>query len=248
MAIRPARRIRVLFVPNLAAKIEVISLPIPTEASMLIDRLVRLLLPRQGQFFSLLESMADQIEVAASILEELRTAEGHQQFDAIATRMKIVEKTADDLERRIHRELDRTFVTPIDREDLAALAKALDDAVDGMEHSATFASLYQFDRLTEPMCEMVRLTAGASRELASAARLLRRLRDPEAGHASALAIHLLESEADGVYRAAVAALFTNNLTSADLVRQKDMLFFLEAGIDVCEDAMDAIRSVVVKNG
>jgi predicted phosphate transport protein (TIGR00153 family) len=215
---------------------------------MLIDRLVRLLLPRQGQFFNLLEGIADRIEQAAAVFNELESSFGHEQFEAIAERMKEVEKSADELERQLHRELDRTFVTPIDREDLALLAKDLDDVVDGMEHCATFASMYQFDRLTDPMRNMVRLTCAAARELAGAVRLLRRLGDPEAGHGPALAIHALESEADGVYRKAVAELFTNNLSPADLVRQKDMLFFLEAGVDLCEDAMDAIRSVVVKNG
>jgi predicted phosphate transport protein (TIGR00153 family) len=192
--------------------------------------------------------MADQIVAAADVFSELRDAVGHLQIDAIATGLKAVETVADGLERQIHLELDRTFVTPLDREDLASLSKALDDVIDGMEHTATFAALYQFDRLTDPMREQVRLTAGAARELAAAVQLIRRLGDPEAGHAAALAIHKLESEADTVYRHAVAELFTNNLTPADLVRQKDMLFSLEAGVDQCEDAMDVIRSVVVKNG
>jgi hypothetical protein len=215
---------------------------------MFVDRLVRLLLPRQGQFFTLLEEMGDQIVAAADVFDELRDAAGHQALEGISARLKAIETTADGLERHLHRELDRTFVTPIDREDLAALSKALDDVIDGMEHTATFASLYQFERLPEPMREQVRLLAAAARELAGAIQLLRRLGDPEAGHTAALAIHKLESEADGVYRRAVAALFTDNLTPPDLVRQKDMLFALEAGVDQCEDAMDVIRSVMVKNG
>jgi uncharacterized protein len=215
---------------------------------MLIDRLVRLLLPPQGQFFNLLEGMAEQIDAAAAVFAELRDASGHPQFESIATRLKDIEKASDGLERELHLALDRTFVTPIDREDLAALSGALDDVVDGMEHAATFAALYQLDRLTEPMRDQVRLTVSATKELTGAVRLLRRFADPKAGHAAALAIHGFESEADTVYRRAVAALFTDNLTPTDLVRQKDMLSALEAGIDQCEDAMDVIRSVVVKNG
>src|SRR5688500_4770398 len=167
---------------------------------MLIDRIVRLLLPRQGQFFNLLEGLAGQIEAAAQVFAELETVAGHAQMEGIAARLKDIEKAADEIDRQVHRELDRTFVTPIDREDLASLSKTLDDVVDGMEHSATFASLYQFDRLTDPMREQVRLTSAAAREVAGAVRLLRRLGDPEAGHAIALNIHMLESEADGVYR------------------------------------------------
>ncbi len=215
---------------------------------MLVDRLVRLLLPRQGYFFTLLEEIADQITAAADIFVELREVVGHKQIEIIAARLKEIEKSADGMERQLHRELDRTFVTPIDREDLALLSKVLDDVVDGMEHTATFAGLYQFERLSDAMREQVRLAAAAARELAGAVRVLRRLGDPEAGHAAALAIHTLESEADTVYRKAVAALFTDSLSPAELVRQKDMLSTLEDVIDECEDAMDVIRSVVVKNG
>src|SRR5258708_7148985 len=146
---------------------------------MLIDRLVRLLLPAQGRFFTLLESVGDQIETAATVFAELDGAESHAQMEGVAVRAKTRRNAADRLERRLHEELDRTFVTPIDREDLAALGKALDDVVDGMEHAATFAALYQFDRLTDPMREQVRLLVRAARQLAAAVRLLRRFADPE---------------------------------------------------------------------
>ena len=63
-----------------------------------------------------------------------------------------------------------------------------------------------------------------------------------------VAVHTLENEADVVYRGAVAELFSNGIDARELVRQKDMLFSLETGVDQCEDAMDIIRSVVVKNG
>src|SRR5262245_55106605 len=122
---------------------------------MLLDRIVRILLPRQRQFFDLLEGIAAQIEAGADVFAELQTAVGHLQMEEIAARLKMIEKEADGIDRKLHRELDRTFVTPIDREDLAALSKTLDDVVDGMEHSATFASLYQFERLTDPMREQV---------------------------------------------------------------------------------------------
>ena len=215
---------------------------------MIVDQLIRLLLPRQGQFFTLLEGIGGQILAAADVLAELSSAVGHANIEAIAVRLKAVEKLADDFERRLHQELDRTFVTPIDREDLAALAKALDDVVDGMEHAATFAALYQFDQLTGAMREQVRIVAAAARELAGAIPLIRKFGNPEAINGRSHAVHTLESEADGVYRVAVAALFTDGLSPIEVVRQKDMLFALEVSADECEDAMDVIRSVMVKNG
>lgn len=215
---------------------------------MLLDRLVRFLLPRPGQFFSLLEELADKIEAAAAVFAELEGATGREGIESVATRLKPIESEADGVCRRLYQEIDRTFVTPIDREDLARLTRVLDNVVDGMEHTAAFAALFRFPALTEPMRHLVRLTVACARELAGAARRLRQFADPESVKGPTIAVHTLENEADAVYRRAIAALFDGGVPPVELVRQKDMLFSLEEGIDQCDDAMDAIRSVVVKNG
>ena len=215
---------------------------------MLIDRLVRFLLPRPDQFFALLEELADKIEATAAVFAELESATGHDRIEAIAVRLKPIESEADNVCQRLYEEIDRTFVTPIDREDLARLTKVLDNVVDGMEHTAAFAALFRFPTLTDPMRHLVRLTVACARELAGAARRLRQFANPDSVKGATIAVHALENEADAVYRKAIAALFDNGINPVELVRQKDMLFSLEEGIDQCDDAMDAIRSVVVKNG
>lgn len=215
---------------------------------MILDRIVRLVLPRQGHFFDLLEQVAGKIDAAAVVFGELETAAGRPQIEAAAGRLKPIETEADGVCHCLYEELDRTFVTPIDREDLAALTKTLDDVVDGMEHTAAFAALYRFDGLTPPMRQLVRITVAATAEVTRAVRQLRKFSDSEVIRKATGAVHLLENEADLVYRTAIAALFSNGLPPTDLVRQKDMLFSLETGVDQCKDAMDVIRSVVVKNG
>lgn len=215
---------------------------------MFLDRLVKILLPRQDQFFTLLEELAGKIEAAADVFSELAVASGHAHFDLVAAKLRPLEGEADGVCERLYHEIDRTFVTPIDREDIAALTKALDNVVDGMEHTAAFASLFRFDALTPPMKELVEITAATAREVAAAARLLRKFGDPAAIKKPSQAVHTLENKADTVYRAATAALFADGVPAVELIRQKDMLFSLESGVDQCEDAMDVIRSVVVKNG
>ena len=215
---------------------------------MLLDRLVRLLLPRQDLFFTLLEGIAGKMTEAAAVFDELAFVSGHEKFEAIADRLKPLETAADQLCHQLYEELDRTFVTPIDREDLAGLTSALDNVIDGMEHSAAFVVLYRFDVLTEPMQRMVAITTKAVSELVVAVSNLRKFTNPDSVRKQTVAVHTLENEADVVYRKAIASLFSGDLPSKELVRQKDMLFSLEAGVDQCEDAMDVIRSVVVKNG
>jgi uncharacterized protein Yka (UPF0111/DUF47 family) len=215
---------------------------------MLIDRLVRFLLPRQDHFFVLLEELASRIEAAAVVFAELETASGPDRIEAVGARLKPIETDADTVCHRLYEAIDRTFVTPIDREDLARLTKALDTVVDGMEHTAAFATLFRFSSLTEPMRQLVRITVASAREIAKAARNLRKFANPESVKGPTFAVHALENEADGVYRKAIAELFSDGMPPVELVRQKDMLFSLEEGVDGCEDAMDVIRSVVVKNG
>src|SRR5205823_6183334 len=135
---------------------------------MWIDRFVRFLLPRQDRFFFLLEELAAKIDAAAAVFTELRTAAGPGRIAEIAGRVKPIETEADGVCRRIYEELDRTFVTPIDREDLARLTKVLDDVVDGMEHTSAFAVLFRFDALTDPMRELVRINVAAAAEIARA--------------------------------------------------------------------------------
>lgn len=215
---------------------------------MLIDRLVRFLLPRQDQFFSLLEEIAAKITATAAVFAELATAQSHDQFMAIAGRLKPLETEADMICHRVYMELDKTFVTPIDREDIATLTKALDDVIDDMEHAGAFAALFRFQSLTEPMRQLIRIMTQASAELTRAVGNLRKFSDPESIRETTVAVHTLENEADIVYRKAIENLFTNGIDPKEIVRQKDMLYCLENGVDRCEDAMDVIRSVVVKNG
>ena len=215
---------------------------------MWIDRLIRLVLPRQDLFFTLLEGLAAKMTGAAGVFAELETASSHEQFASVSARLKPIETQADHLCHQLYEELDRSFVTPIDREDLALLTSALDDVIDSMEHSAAFAALYRFSTLTEPMRQMIRITGQAVAALAQAVGNLRKFHDPESIRGVTVTVHTLENEADTVYRAAIAALFIDEIDARELIRQKDMLFCLEDGVDQCEDAMDVIRSVVVKNG
>jgi hypothetical protein len=215
---------------------------------MLIDRLVRFLLPRQDHFFTLLEEIAAKMTTCAEVFGELATAQGHEQFEAIAAKLKPMETEADMVCHRVYDELDRTFVTPIDREDIATLTKALDDVIDDMEHTAAFAKIFRMDRLTDPMIQLIKINLNAVKELTRAVGNLRKFNDPDSIREPTVAVHTLENEADIVYRKAIESLFANGLDPKEIVRQKDMLFCLENAVDRCEDAMDVIRSVVVKNG
>src|SRR5205085_619590 len=102
--------------------------------------------------------------------------------------------------------------------------------------------------LTDPMRRLVALQQAASAEVARAVAGLRHFPGPESVRGPARAVHALEGEADAVHRAALEALFGEGAGPLELVRQKDMLLYLEEGLDRCKDAMDEIESVAAKNG
>src|SRR5438552_14830082 len=167
----------------------------PWRGPMMIDRVVRFLLPRQDLFFTLLEQIAAKMTAAATVFMELTTASGHEQLTAIAARLKVIETEADALCHDLYEELDKTFVTPIDREDLAHLTKALDDVIDAIEHAAAFAALFRFHTLPEPMRQMVRITTQAAGELGRAVQNLRKFSDADTIRVATVAVHTLENEA-----------------------------------------------------
>src|SRR5262245_14975540 len=181
----------------------------PRGRRMWIDRIVRFLLPRQDHFFTLLEEIAAKISSAAEVFGQLEHARGHEQFEVIAAKLKPLETEADMICHRVYEELDRTFVTPIDREDIAALTGALDNVIDDMEHTAAFAELFRLDGLTEPMKQLIRITLQAIKELTRAVGTLRKFSDPDSIKEPTVAVHTLENEADVVYRKAIEDLFTN---------------------------------------
>jgi uncharacterized protein len=212
-----------------------------------LDRIVSWLLPRENRFFVFLDSMADKMVQAAGVLNELRTAPDGQ-FQKIADRLRELEHEADEIAHLLYEELDRNFVTPLDREDLHALTSTLDDVVDVIESTAVRMSIYGLPRLTDPMRELIRIIEESTREVAKSIHLLKDLSKLDEIQVLIVRVNSLENEGDRIYRAEMARIFREVKDPIELIREKEVMNQLERAIDRCEDVMDLIRSVVVKNG
>jgi uncharacterized protein len=213
-----------------------------------IDRFVKWLLPRENRFFIYLESIAKNVITAADIFAEFRTAKGPEDFKRIAESLRRLEHETDELAHVLYEELDKTFVTPIDREDLHALTAALDDVMDLIESSAGQIVLYKLPKLTDPMRELVRIGQESAHEVAKCISVLQDVNKLDEIQVHVIHTNSLENEADKIYRKALEKLFDTTIDPIELVREKEILDALEETIDACEDVMDLIRSVVVKNG
>jgi uncharacterized protein len=181
------------------------------------------------------------VETAELLVELL---EHYPDRSQLVARIKDHEHVGDDVTHEIVLMLNKTFVTPIDREDVYDLASALDDICDLMDQVADELSLYRVESVQPAAVEQARVVRRAVVILAEAIAALDGLRD--IGDLL-VAIHTLEDEGDRIVRDAVAGLFANGLDPLVVIRWKDIYQDLEQAIDGCERAAHVLESVYLKN-
>ena len=200
------------------------------------------LIPREERFFDDFVAMAEQIRLGATMLEEM-LAPDKPIWDK-ADQIKEVEHKCDFLTHEIIQRLHRTFVTPLDREDIHDLARSLDDVMDAIDDSAGVVRLYSIDRVRPDARELARIIKASTDEMVKALKALERKR----GVAEpAVEINRLENEADRVHQAAVRRLFEEERDPITIMKWKEILDFLEVATDRCEDVANAVEGIVVKH-
>ncbi len=199
--------------------------------------------PRDQQFFEQFNRMADEIRAAAGLLERMFSAD--QPDASLADDIKDAEHRCDTITHDTIQRLHRTFVTPFDREDLYALAAALDDVMDAIDHAATLVRLYKIDRVRPGARELAHTVSASADRLHTALDALAAKR-PVQPHA--VEINRLENEADRAYQEAIRDLFEGESDPVMIIKWKELFDMLELITDCCEDVANVIEGVVVKHG
>jgi predicted phosphate transport protein (TIGR00153 family) len=201
------------------------------------------LIPREEKFYSDFLAMADELMRGSKLLEEMLAVE-RPIWDK-ADEIKEVEHKCDFLTHEIIQRLNRTFVTPIDREDIHALARSLDDVMDAIDASASLVRLYRLDTVRFGANELARIISACAREVRLALAALENNKGV-GGHA--VEINRLENEADRIHQQAVSRLFDEETNPIAVMKWKETLDFLEDATDRCEDVANVIEGVMVKHG
>jgi predicted phosphate transport protein (TIGR00153 family) len=201
------------------------------------------LFPRDAQFFDLFNQVADEIKVAARLLEQMLATDPPDAAKADA--IKDAEHRCDALTHDTIQRLHRTFVTPFDREDLYALAAALDDVMDAIDHAASLVRLYKIEKVRPGARELAHTVSGSADRVHTALESMAAKR-PVQPHA--VEINRLENEADRAYQVAVSALFETETDPIMIMKWKELFDMLEQITDACEDVANVIEGVVVKHG
>lgn len=201
------------------------------------------LFPRDEQFFDLYNQMADEIQKAAKMLEQMLATDPPD--TSLVDAIKDSEHKCDALTHDAIQRLHRTFVTPFDREDLYALAASLDNVMDAIDAAAAMVRLYRIDKIRPGARELARTVSQSSDRLHSALESLAK-KTPVQPHA--VEINRLENEADRAYQRAIQALFDTETDPILIIKWKEVLDMLEQVTDACEDVANVIEGVVVKHG
>jgi predicted phosphate transport protein (TIGR00153 family) len=201
------------------------------------------LLPRDKQFFDLFRKVAGEIRSAAVLLEEMLASDPPNEAKADAIRD--AEHRSDALTHDTIQRLHRTFVTPFDREDLYAMASALDDVMDAIDHAAQLFRLYRIREVRPGARELAQTVSSSAERIQQALDALEGRR-PVQPHA--VEINRLENEADRAYQIAIGSLFEHEKDPITIIKWKEIFEALEFITDCCEDVANVIESVVVKHG
>ena len=207
-----------------------------------MPRLSEVLVPRDRQYFDLFEEAAGNVLRAAELLDQMLTT--YPEHGEVAREILICEQEGDRITHDIIRRLNETFVTPIDREDILALASALDDIVDYTEEVADFLGLYKIEAPMDQSLQLSRVLRDCCRQLVEA---MSRLRDFKDMSHYIIEVHRLENDGDRITREALAALFDTGVDPMFVIRWKDIFERQEAAIDATEHAANILEGIVIKN-
>ena len=161
--------------------------------------------------------------------------------------IKDLEHTGDNIAHSIFDILDKTFVTPFDREDISKLTGAVDEVLDYADGTADRFVLYRIQKPAPKMLEMAKVLHLASQEINIIVTMLRKFKNAQTLIEHSARISCLEHEGDKLYRAAIADLFEYEHDAINIIKQKEIYEFLEDTTDRCEDVADVLQNVVVKN-
>lgn len=201
------------------------------------------LLPKEEQYFALFTQMTSYIyDTARELVEMLNDKSGA--YEAYVKRIKDIEHTCDELTHSIVTRLNKSFITPFDREDIYLLCSALDDIVDLIDAAARSMVMYHVNESTPQAREIARVIQNMAVELHEITKMMAK---PVGMTTRLVEIHRLENEGDDIYHTAIGDLFHNTNDPMTVIKWKDIYENLEACVDRFEDVANVIESVMIKN-
>jgi len=204
-----------------------------------------LFMPREEKFFELFEESARNMVKASQVLKEM--IDTWEFVGERVAEIRELEHVGDTITHQIMAQLNRTFVTPFDREDIALLAHTLDDVTDFIDAAADAMLIYKVERPTRRAKELADIIVKAATEVERVMPRLRRRSELKQIPEYCVEINRLENMADRVFRSAMAELFDDTTDIAQIIKWREIYEHMESATDRCEDVANVLEGVALKH-
>jgi predicted phosphate transport protein (TIGR00153 family) len=199
-------------------------------------------MPHDEGFFVLFQKQAENIVSGAQAFTKM--LEHYTGVPEQVQIIKAIEHNGDEITHQIFRKLNRTFITPFDREDIHELCGTMDDVIDLIDAAASRFVLYRVDSIRAGTIELTKVLASATVELDAA---IHAMESPDKALQRIIEINRLENESDRICRTLIAQLFEEEKDPVQIIKWKEIFEVIETAVDKCEDVSNVIESVILKN-
>ncbi len=214
---------------------------------MSLNSIFQYFVPKDKKFFPLFEEASNNlILISAKLIEAVNTTDLTKRQEIIKE-IEVFEHEGDKITHEIFLELSKNFITPFDREDIHALASAIDDIADYIHGSANRINLYNLTNITEPIKKLAELIHQGCKDIHKGVAELKDLKNIRNVTDSCVRINSMENQADYIFDMAVADLFKNETNAIELFKNKEVLNALETATDKCEDVANVMETIIVKH-
>lgn len=203
--------------------------------------------PKDKKFFPLFESASANLLTISKALREMVNSSDQNKRRELVKEIERLEHVGDSITHEIFNSLGNTFITPFDREDIHRLATAIDDVVDFIHGSAKRMELYKLQTYDDSMSKLAELIEQASSEIHIAVSSLRNLKNGVRVKEACVKINSYENHADDIFDMSIARLFEEEKDAILLIKKKEVLAALETATDKCEDAANALETILLKS-
>lgn len=203
-------------------------------------------IPKEQKFFDHFEELADTIERGSQLFLDILNNFEHS--EAKLATLKDIEHQADQITHIIFAKLHKTYITPIDREDIHALANKMDSILDIVEGAAVRLYLYGMKKPGKEVIELAMILNNAIAVVNKVIHGLRHRKNSAMIINACVQIHTIENEGDYLLHQCIARLFQNEKDPFELIKTKELYEMVEDAIDTCEDVTNIVEGIVLKNG
>ncbi len=199
-------------------------------------------LPKQTKFFDILIELAESVLDAAKMLDEMMDKQDN--FSEYSHKIHFIENRCDDLTHQVISDLNDTFITPIDREDIFALVNSLDDIVDTIDTIGSRLSMYKLKTKLQFGPQLTDILLIQTDVLFD---VVKNLQNPKQTTDKIVQVKTLETEGDIIFKDALLDLFENEKDVVELIKKKELLEIIERAVDKCQNAATVIEGILIKN-